>query len=90
MFETFATVIRATVKGNLLVALIQGALGGLAFFVLGLPGALLWAVLMAFLSLLPAIGAGLVWLPVGALFAGLGRAVAEHRADRLRRLWSSA
>lgn len=68
LFETFSTVIRATVKGNLLVALIQGTLGGIAFFFLGVPGALLWAVLMAFLSLLPAIGAGLVWLPVALYF----------------------
>ena len=47
--EKFATVIRATVKGNLLVAAIQGALGGLAFWFLEVNGALLWAVLMAFL-----------------------------------------
>ena len=64
LFAKFTTVIRATVKGNLLVAAIQGALGGLAFWFLGVSGALLWAVLMAFLSLLPAIGAALVWLPV--------------------------
>jgi len=64
----FATVIRATVKGNLLVAAIQGALGGVAFWFLGVSGALLWAVLMAFLSLLPAIGAGLVWGPVAVYF----------------------
>jgi len=68
----FTTVIRATVKGNLLVAAIQGALGGLAFWVLGVTGALLWAVLMAFLSLLPAIGAGLVWLPVAVYFLVTG------------------
>ena len=64
----FATVIRATVKGNLLVAAIQGALGGLAFWFLGVNAALLWAVLMAFLSLLPAVGAGLVWVPVAIYF----------------------
>ena len=68
----FTTVIRATVKGNLLVAAIQGALGGLAFWFLGVTGALLWAVLMAFLSLLPAIGAGLVWLPVAIYFLVTG------------------
>ena len=68
----FTTVIRATVKGNLVVAVIQGALGGLAFWVLGVSGALLWAVLMAFLSLLPAIGAGLVWLPVALYFFANG------------------
>jgi predicted PurR-regulated permease PerM len=74
----FTTVIRATVKGNLLVAAVQGALGGLAFWFLDINAALLWGVLMAFLSLLPAVGAGLVWLPVaiylfiiGALWQGV-------------------
>ena len=68
LLAKFTTVVRATVKGNLLVAAIQGALGGLAFWFLGVGGALLWAVLMAFLSLLPAVGAGLVWVPVAAYF----------------------
>jgi len=68
LLQKFATVIRATVKGNLLVALIQGSLGGLAFWFLGVKGALLWAVVMAFLSLLPAIGAGLVWAPFAVYF----------------------
>jgi predicted PurR-regulated permease PerM len=68
LLDKFGTVIGATVKGNLLVAAIQGALGGFAFFFLGVGGALLWAVLMAFLSLLPAVGAGLVWLPVAVYF----------------------
>ena len=70
LLEQFGTVLRATVKGNLVVALVQGALGGLAFWVLGVNAALLWAVLMAVLSLLPAVGAGLVWGPVAIwLFA---------------------
>ncbi len=68
----FSTVIRATIKGNILVAVIQGALGGIAFSFLGVRGALLWAVLMAFLSLLPAVGAGLVWLPVAVYFLVTG------------------
>ncbi|MBC3350065.1 MULTISPECIES: AI-2E family transporter [Pseudomonas] len=64
----FNRVVRATVKGNLLVAITQGALGGLIFWILGIPTVLLWAVLMAFLSLLPAVGAGLVWAPVALYF----------------------
>lgn len=60
----FTTVVRATVKGNVVVAVLQGTLGGLAFWALGIHGALLWGVVMALLSLLPAVGAGLVWLPV--------------------------
>jgi predicted PurR-regulated permease PerM len=72
LLDKFSTVIRATVKGNLLVAGLQGALGGVAFWFLGVNGALLWAVLMAFLSLLPAIGAALVWLPVALYFLATG------------------
>lgn len=64
----FNRVVRATVKGNLLVAVTQGALGGFIFWVLDIPSALLWAVLMAFLSLLPAVGAGIVWAPVAIYF----------------------
>jgi len=72
LLDKFTTVLRATVKGNLLVAAIQGALGGLAFWFLGVGGALLWAVLMAFLSLVPAVGAALVWVPVAAYFLVTG------------------
>ncbi|MGE8405735.1 MAG: AI-2E family transporter [Pseudomonas sp.] len=64
----FNRVVRATVKGNLLVAIAQGALGGLIFWLLDVPSPLLWAVMMAFLSLLPAVGAGIVWGPVAVYF----------------------
>ncbi len=77
--EKFTTVVRATVKGNIVVAVLQGALGGLAFWVLDVRGAVLWGVAMAVLSLLPAVGAAIVWLPVslylvasGAMWQGLG------------------
>jgi predicted PurR-regulated permease PerM len=72
LFKKFTTVIRATVKGNVAVAAVQGALGGVAFWFLGIQGALLWAVLMGFLSLLPAIGAAVVWLPVAIYFLVTG------------------
>ena len=68
LFTNFTTVIRATVKGNVLVAAAQGALGGLILWFLGVQAALLWGVLMAFLSLLPAVGAALVWAPVAIYF----------------------
>ena len=68
----FTTVIRATVKGNIVVAASQGALGGLIFWILGIQGPVLWGVLMAFLSLLPAVGAGLIWLPVAIYFLATG------------------
>jgi predicted PurR-regulated permease PerM len=72
VFSKFANVIRATVKGTIVVAVLQGALGGLIFWFLGIRAALLWAVLMAFLSLLPAVGAALVWLPVAIYFLVTG------------------
>jgi predicted PurR-regulated permease PerM len=74
LFEKFTVVIRATVKGNIVVALVQGALGGLIFWLLDIHAPLLWAVLMAFLSLLPAVGTALVWLPVAMYFLVTGAA----------------
>ncbi|WP_459206074.1 AI-2E family transporter [Pseudomonas sp. MLB6B] len=68
----FNRVVRATVKGNLVVAITQGALGGVIFWLLDIPSALVWAVLMAFLSLLPAVGAGIVWGPVALYFLATG------------------
>src|SRR5690606_10621801 len=71
----FATVVRATVKGNIVVAITQGALGGRIFWILGIDGVLLWGVLMAFLSLLPAVGAALIWFPVAIYFLVSGSIV---------------
>jgi len=73
LLERFTTVIRATVKGNILVAAAQGALGGLAFWVLGVHAPMLWGVVMAFLSLLPAVGAALIWAPVALYLLAVGQ-----------------
>ncbi|NOL51495.1 AI-2E family transporter [Pelistega suis] len=72
LFDKFLTVVRATVKGNMLVAVVQGALGGFIFALLGIQGALLWGVIMAFLSLLPAVGAAIIWFPVAIYFLVTG------------------
>jgi len=64
IFERFASAVKATVKGNLTIALVQGTIGGVMFWLLGIGAALLWGALMTFLSLLPAVGAALVWVPV--------------------------
>jgi len=60
-------IIFATVYGSIVVAIVQGALGGLAFWALGLPGAVLWGVVMTFLSLLPAVGPPLIWGPAAVI-----------------------
>lgn len=72
LLAKFTTVVKATVKGNILVAVVQGTLGGLIFWVLDVQGALLWGVLMAVLSLLPAVGAAVIWGPVAIYFLATG------------------
>ncbi|QTD54775.1 AI-2E family transporter [Parasphingorhabdus cellanae] len=62
--DKFFVVIIATIKGSFVVALLQGTIGGLIFWALDIRGALLWAVSMAILSLIPAIGTGFIWVPV--------------------------
>lgn len=72
LLNKFTTVIRATIKGNIAVAATQGIIGGATFSFLGLQGSLLWGVLMGFLSLLPAVGAALIWTPVAIYFLAVG------------------
>lgn len=72
LFAKFAEVTRATVKGNLFIAVVQGALGGLIFWFLGITGAVLWGVVMAIFSLLPAVGAAVVWIPVAIYLTAIG------------------
>src|SRR5690554_371343 len=72
LFRKFAEVARATVKGNLLVAIAQGSLGGFIFWVLGIQGVVLWAVVMTILSLLPAVGSALVWVPAAIYLLVMG------------------
>ncbi|MCM2474457.1 AI-2E family transporter [Rhizobium sp. CG5] len=66
------SVIHATVRGTVIIALIQGSIGGIAFWILGLEPALLWGVLMSFLSLLPAVGSALIWIPAAIYLALAG------------------
>src|SRR5205085_12424219 len=75
LLPQFATVVRATVNLNIVVALVQRALCALAFWFLGLPGAVLWGAVMALLSLLPAVGAAMVWGPVALYYIFTGELV---------------
>jgi predicted PurR-regulated permease PerM len=61
--ETFRRVSRATVIGNLMTSLCQGAVSGLIFLILGLPNPILWGALTALMSLVPVVGTALVWVP---------------------------
>ena len=70
--EKFVNVVRATIKGSGVVAIVQGALGAITFALVGLPAALLWRVLMAIAALLPAIGPAIVWGPVAIYLFAIG------------------
>jgi predicted PurR-regulated permease PerM len=63
--ERFLGIVRATIKGTGVVALVQGALGWITLMIAGVPSALLFGVLMTIFALVPVIGAGAVWLPAG-------------------------
>lgn len=68
----FAAVARATVKGTVVVGIVQGILGGLAFWFIDIDGSLLWGALMAFLSLIPAVGSAIIWAPAAIFFFATG------------------
>jgi predicted PurR-regulated permease PerM len=79
LLERFVSVTRATLKGSLLIGIIQGGVAGLAFWVAGVPSPAFWGTVMIVLSIIPAIGASLVWIPavvylfmMGNAFAALG------------------
>jgi predicted PurR-regulated permease PerM len=63
LLNRFTIAVRAILKGTIVVALVQGALGGLVFWILGFRAPVLWGAVMAIFSLLPVMGTGLVWGP---------------------------
>ncbi|MCJ2177304.1 AI-2E family transporter [Novosphingobium album (ex Hu et al. 2023)] len=70
LIQHFLLVVRATMRGTVVVAVVQGLLGGIIFSALGIEGALIWGVMMGFFSLLPAVGTGIIWVPTAIyLFA---------------------
>jgi predicted PurR-regulated permease PerM len=76
LISQFVSVTRATIKGSLVVGLLQGALAGSAFFFLSLPGAAFWSTVMAVLSVIPVLGSGLVWAPAAVILMTTGRLAA--------------
>jgi len=75
MLEQFTSITRATLKGTLLIGIIQGTLAGLGFWLAGIDAAAFWGTLMAILSILPAVGAPVVWVPAGIYLLVSGRVV---------------
>lgn len=76
--EKFLGIVRATIKGSGVVGIVQGTLGAITFWIAGLPSVVLFGMLMAIFSMIPAVGTGLVWVPAaiwllatGAVWQGL-------------------
>ncbi|MEJ2238356.1 MAG: AI-2E family transporter [Gemmatimonadales bacterium] len=76
MAEKFISVTRATLKGTLVIGLIQGTMAGLGFFVAGIGGAAFWGTIMAVLSIIPGVGTALVWIPGVIYLFVIGKPVA--------------
>ncbi len=79
MLDKFTSVTRATLKGTLLIGIMQGGLAGIAFAIAGIDNAVFWGTVMAVLSIIPSIGSALVWIPAsiflimqGSVAAGVG------------------
>lgn len=73
VFRRLKDTIHASIFGTLVVAAVQGALGGLMFWWLGLPAPLLWGVAMGLLAIIPVLGAFVIWLPAAVVLAAEGQ-----------------
>ncbi len=75
VMERFLSVTRATLKGSLVIGAIQGLLAGLAFWACGIQGAAFWGTIMMVLSVIPGIGAPLIWVPAVLYLYASGSAI---------------
>lgn len=73
VFTRVANTIHASIYGTLVVAAVQGALGGLIFWWLGLPAPILWGVVMGLLAIIPVLGAFVIWVPAAIFLAASGQ-----------------
>jgi predicted PurR-regulated permease PerM len=72
MLDQFVSVTRATLKGTILTGIAQGVMGGLAFWAVGIDGAIFWGTVMTVLSIIPGIGSALVWAPAAVILMVTG------------------
>jgi predicted PurR-regulated permease PerM len=72
LLAKFTSVTRATIKGTLVIGILQGGLSGLAFWIVGIPSAAFWGTIMAVLSIIPGVGTALIWIPAAVFLAVTG------------------
>lgn len=75
MLDKFTSVSRATLKGTLVIGILQGGLSGVAFAVVGIPSAVFWAAIMTVLSIIPGVGTALIWIPAAIVLAATGHVI---------------
>lgn len=72
ILKRFTSVTRATLKGTLVIGILQGSLNGFAFWVAGIDGALFWGACMCVLAVIPAVGSPVIWIPAVLILAAYG------------------
>ncbi len=71
LLEKFSRTVRATLKGTIIIGIVQGFIGGVLFAIAGISTAILWGTVMAILAILPVVGSALIWIPAAiALLLG--------------------
>lgn len=72
LIKKFISISRATLKGTIVIGTIQGLLGGITFWIVGIPSPAIWGLVMVLSSIIPMFGSGIVWLPAGIIMLLLG------------------
>lgn len=72
LYYRFTSAARATLKGTFIVGSVQGILGGMLFWIVGIKGALIWGVIMTALSIVPGVGCSIVWFPAAIIMLVMG------------------
>ncbi len=73
LYKKFTAAASAIIKGTIIIGGLQGLIGGILFAVTGIKGALIWGIIMALLSIIPGLGAFIVWLPAGIIMLVTGQ-----------------
>jgi predicted PurR-regulated permease PerM len=72
LYERFTSTARATLKGTLIIGLIQGTMGGILFWAVGINSAIVWGVIMVLAAMIPGIGCAIIWAPAALIMLATG------------------
>lgn len=72
LVQKFVSISRATLKGTIVVGIIQGILGGITFWICGIPSPAIWGLVMILFSIIPMVGSALIWVPASIILFFLG------------------